>query len=463
MDFQRLRFKQVMVSGSSNPTTQQEYKTSPNRARNKSKLGCRECKTKRVKCDEAYPTCKRCQRRGLVCSSAPRPTQWQVEAPWLSLQPKTHVNRRLLQYYLEKVSQAFVIDPENNPFSFPILKDIAQSPALLHAIQSISASHEQYFPVQAPILALEERGKAIACLRREIDQVQRAHYTHFLTIMLLSLMQVAGPDPKDYGKQHLFGACALINSMLQDTSVSTTNDPVVRLCLGVYLYWDMGSSFLVKPGELQGVNSFHISLAVRRMGDWHHPMYGTCSRLLLTIANVGRYCRQVHDMPQRRNFAQEDMLEAELSNWTTNSNNPDLVHLYEAFRNHGLVLLYQSRAHAQRSLSTDTNSTKAQESLILRYAEETVRHLMLIPSSSYYLNFQSLALLSAGSELTESHHFLRDKVRDRLRAIYSLNRIPANLMALQLVEELWDARDSANSTSFWLSHMLQKDWLLLLV
>ncbi|RDH21339.1 hypothetical protein M747DRAFT_235654 [Aspergillus niger ATCC 13496] len=426
MDFQRLRFKQVMVSGSSNPTTQQEYKTSPNRARNKSKLGCRECKTKRVKCDEAYPTCKRCQRRGLVCSSAPRPTQWQVEAPWLSLQPKTHVNRRLLQYYLEKVSQAFVIDPENNPFSFPILKDIAQSPALLHAIQSISASHEQYFPVQAPILALEERGKAIACLRREIDQVQRAHYTHFLTIMLLSLMQVAGPDPKDYGKQHLFGACALINSMLQDTSVSTTNDPVVRLCLGVYLYWDMGSSFLVKPGELQGVNSFHISLA-------------------------------------RRNFAQEDMLEAELSNWTTNSNNPDLVHLYEAFRNHGLVLLYQSRAHAQRSLSTDTNSTKAQESLILRYAEETVRHLMLIPSSSYYLNFQSLALLSAGSELTESHHLLRDKVRDRLRAIYSLNRIPANLMALQLVEELWDARDSANSTSFWLSHMLQKDWLLLLV
>ncbi|OJZ90864.1 hypothetical protein ASPFODRAFT_29297 [Aspergillus luchuensis CBS 106.47] len=461
MEVRGLRFKQVIVSESANTTTHREYKGLPVRARNKSKFGCRECKAKRVKCDEGYPTCKRCQRRGLVCTSVPRLTQWQVEAPWLSLQPKTHVNRRLLQYYLEKVSQAFVIDPENNPFSFPILKDLAQSPALLHAIHSVSANHEQYFPAEAPILALEEHGKAIACLRREIDQVQRAHYTHFLTIMLLSFMQVVDPDSKNFGKQHLFGARALINSMLQDTSVSTTNDPVVRLCLGVYLYWDMCSSFLVEPGEPQSINSFIISLAVHRMGDWHHPMYGTCSSLLLTIANVGRYCRKVHDMPQNRNFTQEAILEAQLIEWTTSAQNPDLVHLYEAFRYQGLVLLYQSRVHAQRSCSTDRDITQAQELSILKYAEETVRHLILIPSSSYYLNFQSLALLSAGSELTESNNSLRDKVRERLRAIYSLNRLPTNLMALQLVEELWNDRDNGNH-SFWLSRMLQKDWLLLL-
>ena len=61
----------------------------------------------------------------------------------------------------------------------------------------------------------------------------RAPYTHLLTIMLLALTQIADSDPKDYGKQHLFGARAVINSMLRDTSTSTTNDPVVRLCLGV--------------------------------------------------------------------------------------------------------------------------------------------------------------------------------------------------------------------------------------
>ncbi|GKZ27481.1 hypothetical protein AbraIFM66951_005490 [Aspergillus brasiliensis] len=166
-------------------------------------------------------------------------------------------------------------------------------------------------------------------------------------------------------------------------------------------------------------------------------------------------------MPQDRNLMYEAALETQLRTWTTSPPDPDLGHLYEGFRNHGLAFLYRSRAHAHGCCPTDPDVTKAQESLIQQYAEETIRHLMLIPSSSYYLNFQSLPLLAAGSELTESHHLLRDKVRGRLRAIYSLNRLPANLLALQLIEELWDARDSGRP-AFWLSHALQKDWRLLL-
>ncbi|CEN60521.1 hypothetical protein ASPCAL02957 [Aspergillus calidoustus] len=461
MYFPGLRFKQTIVSSSSHASTQQERDFPPYSRRNKSRLGCGECKTKRVKCDEAYPTCGRCQRQGLFCSSAPRLTQWQVETPWLSLQPKTGVNRRLLQYWAEKVSQALVIDPDNNPFSFPVLEYIAQSSALLHAIQSISASHEQYFPDKLPIMALEERGRAISCLRREINQIQHTPYAHFVTIMLLALSQVASSDPKDYGQEHLLGARALIDSMLQDTSMSTTNDPMVRVCLGIYLYWDMCSSFLVEPSEPHGLNLLNISIAVHRMGDWHHPMYGSCSGLLLIIANVGRYCRQILDMPQHRNVTQEAILEAQLTTWTTNSPNPGLGHLYEAFRNHGLIFLYRSRAHVLKGCVTDPHVVEAQESLIQQYAEEAVRHLMLIPASSYYLNFQSLPLLTAGSELTESNHLLRDQVRGRLKAIYSLNRLPANLLAFQLIQELWHARDSGQP-AFWLPHMLQKNWRLLL-
>ncbi|KAL5364198.1 fungal-specific transcription factor domain-containing protein [Aspergillus floccosus] len=461
MDFPWLRFKQVIVSSSLHASSQQAHESLPPPRRTKSKLGCRECKTKRVKCDEAYPTCKRCQRQGLVCSSAPRLTQWQIETPWVSLQPNTLVNRRLLQYWLEKVSQTLVMDPENNPFSFPTLEHIARSSALLHAIQSVSASHEQYFPTKTPMIALEERGKAIACLRKEINQSQHSPYAHFLTIMLLALAQGADPDPKDYGKEHLFGARALINSMLQDTSILTTNGPAVWLCLGMYLYWDMCSSFLVDPCEPQGFDLFAISCAVHRMGDWHHPMYGTCSTLLFIIANIGRYSRQILDSPENRNLMQEAVLEAQLTTWTAKPPNAGLGHLYEAFRNHGIILLYRSRAHAQSDCRTDPDTPDAQESLIQEYAEETVRHLMHIPASSSYLNFQSLPLLTAGSELTEPNHFLRDQVRDRLRAIYSLNRLPANLLALQLLEELWHARDRGDP-SFWLLYMLQKDWHLLL-
>lgn len=461
MSFPSFRFKQVTVRSSSQASTQQEHEPLAGPRRNKSKLGCRECKAKRVKCDEAYPTCKRCQRQGLVCSSAPRSSQWQVETPWLSLQPNTLVNRRLLQYWLEKVSQTLVIDPGNNPFSNLTLENIAQSPALLHAIQSFSANHEQYYSANAPIIALEEHGKAIACLRREINQSQNTPSAHFLTILLLALAQGADADATDYGKQHLFGARALINSMLQDTSMSTTNDLAVRLCLGMYLYWDACSSFLVDPCEPDGLDLLNMSNAVHRIGDWHHPMYGTCSKLLFMIGNVGRYCRQILDSPQNRDLLQEAVLEAQLTTWKTSPPDPGLGHLYEAFRNHGLIFLYRARAHAQSSCLADPDSSQAQESLIQQYAEEAVRHLMQIPATSNYLNFQSLPLVTAGSELTKLNHVMRDQVRHRLRAIYSLNRLPASLLAIQCLEEIWDARDSGNP-SFWLLHMLQNDRRLLL-
>jgi hypothetical protein len=102
-----------------------------------------------------------------------------------------------------------------------------------------------------------------------------------------------------------------------------------------------------------------------------------------------------------------------------------------------------------------------QQSLIQKYAEDTIRHLMQIPTTSNYLNFQSLILPATGAELAESNNFLQDEVRDRLRAMYSLNRLPTNLHVLQLLEELWCAQDNGN-TLFWLQYMLQKDWYLLL-
>jgi hypothetical protein len=388
-------------------------------------------------------------------------TQWQVETPWLSLQPRTLVNRRLLQYWLETVSHTLVINPENNPFSFPALEYITQSPALLHAIHSLSASHEQYYPVHTPIIALQERGKAMACLRKEIEHNHQAPHALFLTIMLLAVAQGADADSKDYGKQHLFAARALINSMVHDRSTLAHSEPILRLCLGIYLYWDMCSSFLVDSWVPLGLDVFSMCIAVHRMGDWHHPMYGTCSGLLLIIADTGRYCRQILDSPQNRNIMQEAVLEDQLLTWKTTVPDQGLCHLYESFRKYGLIFLYRACVHAQSARLTDPSAHEAQESLIQQLAEETIYHMMQIPETSYYLNFQSLALLAAGSELTKSKPWLRDQVCDRLRAIYSLNRLPANLLALQLLNELWNARD-IGKPSFWLSHMLQKGWRLLL-
>lgn len=308
-------------------------------------------------------------------------------------------------------------------------------------------------------MALEERGKALVSLRKEVEQNQRMPQAFLLTTMLLSLAHGTDCDMNDYGKQHLFAARSLINKMLQNVSDLVDDDPLARLCLGMYLYWDMCSAFLVDPEEDQTIDSLNMSIAIHKMGNWHHPMYGPCTDLLFILGNVGRYCRQILDS-RHRNFTQEAIFEQQLYCWQACPPDISLGHLYEAFRKYGLIFLYRTSGQNNRFTNPDL-LFQNQQSLIQKYAEDTIRHLMQIPTTSNYLNFQSLILLATGAELAESDNSLRDEVRERLRAIYSLNRLPTNLRALQLLEELWCARDNGN-TSFWLQYMLQKDWYLLL-
>ncbi|GFF25937.1 sterol uptake control protein 2 [Aspergillus udagawae] len=188
-----------------------------------------------------------------------------------------------------------VIDPGDNPYLFP---------ALIHTVQSLSANHEQYFPALAPIVALEERGKALACFRNEVDQNQRPPRAFLLTVMLMALAHGADCNMNDYGKQHLIAARIVINRMLQNTSSLMDDEPLARLCLGMYLYWDMCTASLLDSDEELQINSLNMSIAIHRMGNWHHPMYGPCTELLYILGNVGRYCRRILDS-QQRNFAQE--------------------------------------------------------------------------------------------------------------------------------------------------------------
>ncbi|KAF5859387.1 hypothetical protein ETB97_002894 [Aspergillus alliaceus] len=430
------------------------------RRRPKSKLGCRQCKEKRVKCDETYPTCLRCARRGSICSSTPRVTQWQVETRWYSSHVDTIVNRRLLQYWLERVSQTLVIDPENNPFSYPVLEYIQESPALVHIIQSVSARHEQYYSAQVARIALEERGKALMSFRTELGALKTRPLLSILTALLLGLSHGADHDMTDFGKWHLFAARMLVDQVVQDEAHPWDTDPLSRLCLGVYLYWDMGCSYLVHPNEQQELDTPSISMAVEKLGQWHHPMYGFCTELIFMLGNLGRYCRQVLHS-QCRSLAREVQLEKDLYMWTVPSTHPTLMLLYESLRKHGLILLYRVCGWNGSPVNRSFEDFDL-ESLIYHYALETIAHLLHIPLSSNYLNFQSVPLLTAGSELKREDVDLRDDVRHRLRALYSMNRLPVNVHALELLEEIWTVRDNSGDTSSWIHHMLRKGWLLVL-
>lgn len=56
------------------PDQAQQATASPKK-HTKSRFGCKECKLRRVKCDQTHPVCIRCQRRGSVCFSETDPTR----------------------------------------------------------------------------------------------------------------------------------------------------------------------------------------------------------------------------------------------------------------------------------------------------------------------------------------------------------------------------------------------------
>lgn len=242
-----------------------------------------------------------------------------------------------------------------------------------------------------------------------------------LTALLLALSHGADRDITDFGKWHLFAARTLINKMLEDTSHPWNLNPLFRLCLDIYLYWDMGCSCFVHPDEQQELDTPGLSLAVHQIGHWHHPMYGSCTDLIFILGNLGRYCRQLLHSG-RRSFTREALLEKQLYLWNAPSTEPTLTLLYESLRKHGLILLYRICGWNDTFTNPCLEETGL-EVLIHRYALDTVNHLLQIPASSNYLNFQSLSILTAGSELRREDNKLRADVRHRLTRFVSCKSI----------------------------------------
>ncbi|KAJ6099146.1 Protein of unknown function DUF3468 [Penicillium canescens] len=65
--------------------------------------------------------------------------------------------------------------------------------------------------------------------------------------------------------------------------------------------------------------------------------------------------------------------------------------------------------------------------------------------------------LTAGSELTAEDHWERDMVVDRFNALYSTNCLPGNLMAIDILQDVWQAHDLQVIMS-WVHIMLLRGW-----
>lgn len=486
----RVRFAPVQSRGEDSHPCEGGETSTPEKAiklrsqdQQRSRSGCAECKRRRVKCDETYPTCIRCQKRGDLCMSESRKPRWQLEMPWLanarlahqtasSMLPPGQTNEHLLRHWFEHASHIMVLDPEKNPLSYSVVEYLFKSPALLHILQSISAAHEHFFDPTKLILSLEERGRALARIRKELLQEGNSMVYKFLTIILLGLSAPwLDQTRSEFGKEHLQAAGTMIEQVISESAMN----PLSHYIIGKYIYWDMVCSFLVHTDEQNPDNSPVVDSFVHQARETFHPTMGYSMETFHLLASIGRYYRRLIDYRERDLSLEKTFEESLLREVAFKQEEPALHWLEDGFRKIGFITLYriQLRFSLEDALlglnvvlcddgvSILSVEVEDLEELTISYARMAIDDLAATPITSPYLNLQPLQLLMAGAELPASDVDRRCEVRRRYRALFSLNRLPVNLWTLELLEELWHRHDNGDSIT-WLELMVLNGWTLML-
>lgn len=374
-----------------------------------------------------------------------------------SLGDNVKVNTRLMRYWLENMSQIMSVDPTNNPLSFPIVKYIQGTPSLVHVLQGVSAAHEGYFQPHNMSISLEERSKALSGFREEL-QAKNVSLSHsFLTLVMLGMSSSwMTTSPQDYGREHLLAARTVAKMITEKRETST--DELDHLSLGAYVYWDMACSFCLDPLDHSVEREDQLKKYVDQARYRAHTTTSHSIDLYYILGKVGQYCRSVAD-GKARDFEKETCFERELCNYNSIERTVPAKSLTEAFRKHGLILLYRL-CGVPGVTQPSGNITQDIEKKIRQLAHDIIRLILQIDSNSPDLNLHVIPLLSAGAEMTVLDMQERVEITKRLHAVYSTNRLLPTLWMLDLLQELWTIHNAGLTSVTWLDLMLAKGWRL---
>lgn len=377
------------------------------------------------------------------------------------------VNQRLILLWLEISNRLIVLEGKENPLALPLIDHLTKAPAAIHAIQSISAGHEHFFDKSKIEFSLEERSKSMLAL---VHQLKNG--TTPVTLLLLATWLLGSSSSyfdhhvHDIGQEHLFASRTMVQMLISDDQYRST--PLAYYLVGMYVYWDMACSTLTELGEagLSTETSYAVADFLCTYGLEPHPTFGSQTRLFVLLGNIGRYCKSVVD-DGFRNEALEALFEESLLLWQVPDGEGYWGPTVDAFVKHGMimlnrfcgrdVLLTADGAQYDHQPGRGSSAMACQSTIIL--AREAVRDCLRVPDASSFISLQPIPLLSAAAELTSEDLELRGLAVRRFKTLFSYNRLPAHLYAIELLEDVWRHNDSGAQMS-WLEMMALKKWRL---
>lgn len=194
------------------------------RPHRKSRLGCKNCKTRKVKCDEARPSCRACTLRKEECKypapppSSPTQSHHSTESNAIVLSSRQSpsssteddvpplvvvgeplfkspgsddIDMRLLWFYTTETFGSFALEAGREPIIDDILKvqvvrHAFHSPFLMDCLLGLSALHLQYYDQKIPASrALAYRARAFEGYRKAIERGSPDDFPALLACSLL--------------------------------------------------------------------------------------------------------------------------------------------------------------------------------------------------------------------------------------------------------------------------------------
>ncbi|CAH0055851.1 unnamed protein product [Clonostachys solani] len=199
----------VLVDGQQPP----QRKAAPKLYHKKSKTGCQLCRTRRVKCNEAKPTCHHCQRLGQLCvydrqapggspstdkeeetvgtesavvvdEGAPNDRHYRHGSGIFKRESeeRRRLELKLLTHYFTETGRSIAVDEEGNHFWVNVICSMAsESDALLYAIYVLSTLHlnrKGQFPGAEPEVVRAYLSIALQLHQKDISEISKSNCDH---------------------------------------------------------------------------------------------------------------------------------------------------------------------------------------------------------------------------------------------------------------------------------------------
>ncbi|KAI0117955.1 fungal-specific transcription factor domain-containing protein [Nemania sp. FL0031] len=425
----------------------------------RTRTGCYTCREDGYKCDEQKPFCGRCIRLGKDCKGyglklkwqtpivrphhagkssratrkqsvssptalARRQRQVQLQQQAVSVVPRAMssgiapVPAYLLDHWLVTLAPMITMAPTVlNPFHAHITPMIAHSSTLRSAICFMAANHLSVLKNDNSLsnIATELQTNAIASLWRTIDTEDPQVSLAVVIVLEMTdrlfattsgvnhlqgakeIIRRAGPGVWDSGAgPFLLNVCSYYDAM---ASVSSRKAPVLRL----------GDEILIQE-SMKPVENLKVLWAI-----------------------IGRIS-SMSDQGESLRDDQGAAIELILRVLDTSNVEGDSARTVHAYKEAAYIYLHRL-----------WHNIGSSHPLALKHARDCLNHIFAVPVTSSLVLGHSWPLWTAACETIDPT--LRDRVRERVKAMYEFRRLPALQRLEQDIEEVWKMKDKERAAT----------------